>query len=126
MEEKKRLQSNIASILAVSYMYNPFCLADFFSCGFYLFKGRAPSPEVGVVSEVLGVAQQSWAELWQSEKPRKITVRASSLAACGENTYRIQNFTYGGQLASPLVTRLHPPQYFTNSSPCMSIFLFHS
>ena len=60
------------------------CLTDHFSCGFYLFKGRTPSPEVGVVSEVLGVAQQSWVELWRSEKPRKIVVRASSLAACGE------------------------------------------
>ena len=52
-----------------------------------------PSPEVGVVSEVLGVAQQSWAEIWQLEKPRKITVRASSLAACGEKILHCMKFS---------------------------------
>ena len=66
MDEKQRLQSNIVSILAVGYMHNLFFfvrLIFFYSCDLYLFKGCTPSPEVGVVSEVLGVAQQNWEEL---------------------------------------------------------------
>ena len=47
-------------------------------------QGHAPSPEVGMGSDVLGVAQQTWAELWQSELPRKVTVQASSLAAASK------------------------------------------
>ena len=43
-----------------------------------------PSPEMGVASDVLGVAQEKWKELWQSESPRKVTVQASSLASSGE------------------------------------------
>ena len=48
------------------------------------FQGHMPSPEMGVASDVLGVAQEKWAELWQSESPRKVTVQASSLASSGE------------------------------------------
>ena len=47
-------------------------------------QGHAPSPEVGMGSDVLGVAQQTWAVLWQSELPRKVTVQASSLAAASK------------------------------------------
>ena len=53
-------------------------------------QGRTPSPEIGVTRDVLGVAQEKWAELWQSESPKKVTVQASSLAASGETHPLIQ------------------------------------
>ena len=49
-----------------------------------LLQGSTPSPEMGVVSDALGVAQQRWAEVWQSVQLHKVTVQASSLAAAGE------------------------------------------
>ena len=104
MDEKQRLQSNIFSILAVGYMHNLFFVVV---VRLIFVKGHTPSPEVGVVSEVLGVAQKSWEELWKSEKPRKITVRASSLAACGEKIPYHKISLTGEQLAFPLPTDIN-------------------